>query len=48
MPVIAGGEYVVTLNPQAPDDLKYRGAWTVTTVYDHSNDHPWWVYLPRK
>jgi len=47
MPEIPGGEYVVTFNPQAPDDLAYRGAWTVTTIYSGSGDYPWWIYLPK-
>ena len=39
---------MVTFNPQAPDDLTYRGAWTVTTIYSGSGYYPWWIYLPPK
>jgi hypothetical protein len=48
MPTLPGGEYVITFNPQAPEDTKYRGAWSIATIHDHSNDYPWLILLLRK
>lgn len=48
MPDLAGGEYIVTFNPQAPDDTKYNGAWSIATIYDRSDEYPWWIMLMKK
>jgi len=48
MPELPGGEYIVTFNPQAPDDLKYKGAWSIATIHSHSNDYAWWIMLMKK
>ncbi|HEX9563370.1 MAG TPA: carboxypeptidase-like regulatory domain-containing protein [Gemmatimonadaceae bacterium] len=48
MPELPGGEYIVTIAPQPPYDAVYHGGWTITTVSEESNRHPWWIFLPRK
>jgi hypothetical protein len=48
MPTMPGGEYIVTFNPQAPEDSQYRGGWTVTTVHERSQESPWFIMLPKK
>jgi hypothetical protein len=48
LPTMPGGEYVVTFNPQAPQDTQYRGAWTVATVHAYSHESPWYIMLPPK
>ena len=48
VPELPGGEYVVTFNPQSPDDLKYTGAWSIATIHSRSNDYPWWIMLMKK
>jgi len=48
MPTIPGGEYIVTFNPQAPEDTQYRGVFTVATVHATSHEYPWFIMLPKK
>ena len=48
MPTIPGGEYIVTFNPQAPEDTQYRGVFTVATIHADSHESPWFIMLPRK
>ena len=48
MPTLPGGQYVVTITVQPPDDATWIGGWTVATVNAESNRYPWWILLPRK
>lgn len=48
LPTMPGGEYVVTFNPQAPQDTQYRGVWTVATAHAQSHEGPWHIMLPPK
>lgn len=48
MPELPGGNYIVTIAPQPPDDATWIGGWTLTTVNAESNRYPWWIFLPRK
>jgi hypothetical protein len=48
MPTIPGGEYIVTFNPQAPEDTQYRGVFTVATIHENSHEFPWFIMLPKK
>ena len=48
LPSMPGGEYVVTFNPQAPQDTQYRGVWTVATAHANSHESPWYIMLPPK
>jgi hypothetical protein len=45
---LPGGEYVITFNPPASLAATYGGVWTIATVHEHSNDHPWWITLWKK
>jgi hypothetical protein len=48
LPTMPGGDYVVTFNPQAPEDTQYHGGWTVTTIHERSHEVPWYIMLPKK
>lgn len=43
LPLLAGGEYIVTITP--PAGSSYGGVWATATAHATSNDHPWWVVL---
>jgi hypothetical protein len=46
LPTLAGGEYVVTVNP--PASSIYGGVWVTAFTSAQSNDWPWWVVLWKK
>jgi hypothetical protein len=46
LPILAGGEYVVTFTP--PANSIYGGVWVTAMTSATSNDHPWWVILWKK
>ena len=46
LPILVGGEYVVTFTP--PANSIYGGVWVTATTSATSNDHPWWVILWKK
>jgi hypothetical protein len=48
LPSMPGGDYVVTFNPQAPQDTQYRGVWTVATAHATSHEGSWYIMLPPK
>ncbi|HJQ22184.1 MAG TPA: hypothetical protein VJ867_17740 [Gemmatimonadaceae bacterium] len=48
LPTLPAGTYVVAIAPQSPNDAVWIGGWTVATTSATSNDHAWWIYLPRK
>lgn len=45
LPTLPGGEYVVAFVP--PAGSGYRGAWAIATAWAHSNDHGWFLMLPK-
>lgn len=46
LPPLAGGEYVVTIEP--PSSSPYSGVWVTAFTSSQSDDYPWWVILPYK
>lgn len=46
LPTLAGGEYVVTINPPAASI--YGGVWVTATAHSGSDEHPWWIVLWKK
>jgi hypothetical protein len=48
LPVLPGGEYVITFNPPPSQAATYGGVWTVTTIHSMSHEFPWWIVLWKK
>lgn len=45
LPTLEGGAYVVSFTPP---DATWIGGWTVAWTSAQSNEHAWWIYLPRR
>ena len=48
LPVLPGGEYVITFNPPKSLEGTYGGVWTIGTIHEKSHEFPWWVTLWKK